>query len=194
MNRMAASRRHALATRSQRLPAKNFISKASKQLKRIDNVFVVHGWIEPNETIDDIKIIKVPTQKNIVIQLEVEVFGHDKWLFREHKTKLSASTAFSLIGDATTFSSTSEDEQNVYEETEAAIAGIETNVNRADAMLESPSLREEDRKGLSKLIEQGTRLLGDLPERRDLLHEAWKLIKALQEYLDSLLSKKRSKE
>ncbi|HUU17881.1 MAG TPA: hypothetical protein VMW72_12075 [Sedimentisphaerales bacterium] len=123
----------------------SIISKSSKQLKYIDKVFIAHGWIEPNETLDDVKIINVPTKKNTVIQLELEIFGQYKWIFREHKTKWSASTAFPLISDVTTSSFTSEDEQDEYEETEWVIAAMETNMNRAEAMLESSSLPENHR-------------------------------------------------
>lgn len=85
------------------------------RLEHLDAAFGPHRWIEPGETIDDVKVISINKARLLAIQVELVVFGVQKW---------SASAAFPLIGDPESKSFKSEDEQDEYEEAEALREGL----------------------------------------------------------------------
>ena len=98
------------------------IDKTSKELSNSEYVFTAHKWIEPNETIDDVKVLNIPITNSIAIQLELIIYGEQKW---------STSAAFPLSINAGSSSFDSEDEQDRYKETEAFIADIKTILNES---------------------------------------------------------------
>jgi hypothetical protein len=86
-----------------------------RRLEHLDTVFAAHRWIEPGETIDDVKLMEVDRTGLLAIQIEVLVFGEKKY---------SAPAAISLLGVPASSGSDSEDEQDEYEEIECLIEGL----------------------------------------------------------------------
>jgi hypothetical protein len=167
----------------------SIVSHPSKQLKRIDEMFVTHGWLEPNETIDDTKVLRVPIQDNCVIQLEAEIFGrYKRWGGRQRRVKWSSSTAFQLTGDTATSTFSSEDEQEEYEETEFRIAKIQVYVSKVEEKLDSSALSTNKRNELDNLLDKARALLRDLskemPNNSELLKISDRLIQDLRQSLD----------
>lgn len=91
------------------------LTVSSKELEHLDSCFELHRWVEPGETIDDVKVLKVNKSGMLALQIELVVFGLKKW---------SASAAFPLIGQVEKSSFKSEDEQDEYEEAEALREGL----------------------------------------------------------------------
>lgn len=117
------------------------IDKTSEELENSHYVFTSHKWIEPGETIDDVKVLNVPSKNDVVIQLELIVYGEQKW---------STSAAFPLTG----FSSfTSEDEQDEYEEAETLIKVIKTALTEVNESILKSHLSEESKHRLTKLVD-----------------------------------------
>ncbi len=138
-------------------------------LEHIDAVFVPHRWIEPGETIDDVKVLNIDRTRLLAIQFELVLFGWKKW---------SAVAAFPLIGEGVSQSSKSEDEQDEYEEFDALREGLRNVLARIrrlknqnlekleiqiDALLKSPvtsgsfvsqakGLIDEGEKGLRSIL------------------------------------------
>jgi hypothetical protein len=143
------------------------VSKPSKELKYIDQAFIAHKWIEPSETIDDVKLIQVPAGDAVAMQLELEVFGIMQW---------SSSTAFPLNSVASPPIFDSEDEQDEIDPAKEALAHIETGLIRARAI----SAPQGGRVELELFIRQAESLRSQListasPE--SLLEEAFNLVR-----------------
>lgn len=102
------------------------------RLEHLDIAFKPHGWIEPGETIDDVKVLKIRTSRLLAVQVELLVFGVQKW---------SASAAFPLIGGPASSSFKSEDEQDAYEEAEALREQLRNVVARIGRLDESERAR-----------------------------------------------------
>jgi hypothetical protein len=156
------------------------ISRPSKHLESIDEVFTAHKWVEPNETIDDARVLQIPAGNHAAIQLVVEILTVQRW---------TASTAFPLACCAAADKLTSEDEQDDVTEIEKAIEKLHSQISRAQAKPgQSPSLTdlvEEAKTCLFKLRELQARDPSEkkLPKaiwnrsEKQLLEAAWKLIK-----------------
>lgn len=154
----------------------SIISQTSKQLKHVDKVFTAHKWIEPGETIDDVKILHMPTQNAIAVQLEMEVFGEQKW---------SAIRAFPLSNDASIGTFNSEDEQDDYKESEVWVAEIETNIEKIQPTLKLPNLSDDRKNELERLISDAQSLLTDLTKTRPVSKEqVQKLLTEFKKYLE----------
>jgi hypothetical protein len=87
------------------------------RLKHLDTVFDPHRWIEPGETIDDVKLVEVERSGLLGIQLEVVVFGAKKY---------TAPAAISLLGMPARSCSDSEDEQDDYTKIEKFVEELES--------------------------------------------------------------------
>lgn len=140
------------------------ISKSSEDLTYIDEVFTAHKWIEPDETIDEVKILQIPMSDWGVIQLEVEIFGEQKW--PASKQKWAASAAFSLIDNAPVSSYASEDEQDEYVDSQPVFALLSTSVNKAKQQLKKSRLTEERKNELGELIDKSRSVLEQLSALR----------------------------
>ena len=93
------------------------VNLTSRHLKHLDVVFAPHRWIEPAETIDDVKVLEIYRAGALAIQTEVLVFGAKKY---------SAPSALSLVGVPTSVETTSEDEQDDYDEIELIVEGLKS--------------------------------------------------------------------
>jgi hypothetical protein len=163
------------------------VSRSSKELSPIDNIFAEHTAIEPSEAIDDVKVITMPVRNWGVVQLEVAIWGYYTSFFRQHLRRYSAATAFQITGNAVNSSFTSEDEQAEYKEWEETLEALEMRRNKLKEKLESSKTTENQKKEWDELIERATALMTDLsrekPERGVLLKKSDELIKILDERL-----------
>ena len=104
------------------------LTVSAKRLQHLDIVFVAHRRVEPGETVDDVKVLRVNKTGILAIQIELVVFGFQKW---------SASSAFPLIGQLQRNDVKSEDEQDEYEEAEALREGLRNVLARIKQLNES---------------------------------------------------------
>jgi hypothetical protein len=109
------------------------------RLKHLDAAFRPHRWVEPGETIDDVKVLKINKARSIAVQVELVLFGLHKW---------SASAAVPLIGHPESKSFESEDEQDDYDEAEALQEGLQNALARIRFLVQS-----EDRQSIMEEIE-----------------------------------------
>jgi hypothetical protein len=109
------------------------------RLKHLDTVFDPHRWIEPGETIDDVKLVEVDRSGLLGIQLEVVVFGAKKY---------TAPAAISLVGMPAQSCSDSEDEQDDYTELQKLNQQLE------NALEKLRRLGVDSRKPIRTLIEE----------------------------------------
>ena len=155
------------------------ISKSSKQLDYIDEVFIAHKWIEPNETIDDVKVIRIPNGNSIALQIEVEILGTQKW---------SSITAFPLIGSITASKFISEDEQDNITDTERVIAKLKTKLALSKATSMLSKLPENKKEELGALVAMAESLLNKLArtssQDKKLLKQVWGLVQKFDGLLE----------
>lgn len=153
--------KYALIPESHSAGAVSLLNIPPSGLEHIDAVFVPHRWIEPGETIDDVKLLNIDRTRLLGIQFELVLFGLKKW---------SAVAAFPLIGEAGSQSAKSEDEQDEYEEFDALREGLRNLLVRIqrlkdqnlekleiqiDALLKSSVMRESFMSQAKRLIDEG---------------------------------------
>ncbi len=149
----------------------SLLSLPSERLEHLDVAFAAHKWIEPGETIDDVKALYIQKAGVVAVQFEVVIFGPQKW---------SASAAFPLVR---TESSMSEDEQDTYEEWQAAKEELKSSLTRAKRTLSRRS--GDDKAGLEGVIEEAASLLTRLstgPVSDHLLSEVKRVSEKLDKY------------
>lgn len=167
--------KYALITADLADDALSLISLPVDELEHLDTVFSAHKWIEPGETIDDVKILHIQQQSVLAAQFELVIFGAQKW---------SASAAFPLLGMDTSARSSSEDEQDEYEEQEAAKEGLKNSRARARRTLRRRV--GDDKTNLEGLIQEAASVLSRLaggPVGSHLLGEVKRLREELDKYL-----------
>lgn len=54
------------------------VSKPSRELDPVSNIFIEHGWIERGEEIDDVKVIVLPAGNWLAVQFELVIWGYSK--------------------------------------------------------------------------------------------------------------------
>lgn len=108
------------------------------RLKHLDAAFVPHRRVEPGETIDDVKVLKINKARLLAVQVELVIYGTQKW---------SACAAFPLIGGPESKSFKSEDEQDDYEEAEALRQELENVLARIHQLDESERVRLQSIRG-----------------------------------------------
>ena len=149
----------------------SLLTVPAQRLQHIDTVFAAHGWIEPGETIDDVKVLTIEKKKLLAVQFEVLAFGARKW---------SASAAFPLIGSSVGDSCDSEDEQDEYEEAEAIEEGLRSVLARARRLSEVERLPLED------LIHEIEALLRSVNMGRAFVRNGERLIDKAEQCLRSI--------
>lgn len=148
----------------------SLLSVPFPKLKHLDIVFRSHEWVEPGETIDDIRVLKIKKiaeNRVLAVQIGVEIFGPIKW---------STCTAFPLVGHDGSNSFKSDDEQSKYSEVEAVQANLESILSRIEQE------NRTDLQNLVKKIEDMLRIISsgeDLKKRQ--LKEAHDLVKKAEE-------------
>jgi hypothetical protein len=149
----------------------SLLTVPAQRLLHLDTVFAAHGWIEPGETIDDVKVLTIEKKKLLAVQFEVLAFGAQKW---------SAPAAFPLIGSSVSDSCDSEDEQDEYTEAEATEEGLRSVLARARR------LSEVERLPLKDLIHEIEALLRDVNRERTFVRNGRRLIDKAEQCLRSI--------
>jgi hypothetical protein len=90
-----------------------------EDLQHLGSIFAAHKWVEPGETIDDVKLFLINEPDALAIQFEVRLYGAQKW---------AAVAAFPLASEdenanlrtkqPVAFASVTEDEQDDYTQKE----------------------------------------------------------------------------
>ena len=119
-------------------------SLPASKLEHLDAVFLEHSWIEPSETIDDVRVIRMPSSEVRAVQFQTLLFAS--------RLKWSATAAFPVSTSPSHDQHVSEDFQAPYEQAEAIGEELASLVVRADrALSEAP---EEEGARLKELIER----------------------------------------
>jgi len=172
-NEVSAFLRYSLIGRDHAVEPVSVVSFPSTYLEDLDIVFAEHAWIEPGECIDDVKVLRIDKTGQAAIQFEVAVFGPTKIVW-------CAPAAFTLIGPLTPQSSTSEDEQDQYEEQELVERGLRNVLQRAKRSRQAGEGR------LSTLIEEIEKLLAGSDRGPRFISEGWRLRAEAEECLRSI--------
>jgi hypothetical protein len=138
------------------------ISKSSDDLDSIANIFTQHGWIEPREVIDDVKVIFIPSGKWVAVQLELVLWAYYGSIFRESKKRYSAATAFHFARNVPIPSITSDDEQEEYDEWEELIDALKLKIQDLHQRLHSSSDVENNE--YSSLVNEAKSLITELKD------------------------------
>jgi hypothetical protein len=158
----------------------SIISLSDDQLQHCGRVFSAHKWIEPNETIDDVRVLHIRNEGARAIQFEVMIFD-------AHKHKWSASTAFPLTRDHPIASSQSEDEQDDSEDWKIDKEILGSRISDAKRLLSSLQEKDGRRGPLEKIIQEAELLLNRLEKdeitKTDFSENASKLIKKFSVYI-----------
>jgi hypothetical protein len=151
----------------------SLVSLPTRLLSPLGNVFVQHKWIEPSETIDDVKVFFIRDDSARAVQFELEIYGIHRW---------SAAVAFPLAPGQLESEATSEDEQDDYEAWEAARKGLQNSLVDAERAL---SWVTQGKKQLEDFIARAHGLLAATasgPSDATTIAEAQRLIDGLIKY------------
>ena len=157
----------------------SIISAPCNKLKHLGRIFREHKWIEPGETIDDVRVFNIKERDIMAVQFEVRIYGTKKW---------SSSVAFPLTDSHITDNSLSEDEQDEYEELEAAEELLRSRIAEAKLAIPIPTGRLSDQeKELADIMKESESLLDDFKsvvKQPDLIYKVKQLIEDLEKHLD----------
>ncbi|HET8924376.1 MAG TPA: hypothetical protein VFN26_15425 [Candidatus Acidoferrum sp.] len=155
------------------------ISRPEDDLRHLGRIFAPHKWIEPGETIDDVRAIQICDPNSLAVQFEVRIYGTNKW---------TASAAFPLAPRPTAAKVTSEDEQEEYEEAEKIRELIESSEHDAKSILSDLRARghEEELTSIIQKAQAVVAKLRSIPVADDVIQEGRQLLTELRGVLGKI--------
>ena len=128
-----------------------------RDLLSLGDIFSQLHWIEPGETIDDVRVLTISDRTAVAIQMEVRVFGNARW---------SAPAAFALTDKPTSETATTEDEQAPYTDAERLQSLLEDRIASATRVLKESVIRI-DGNVLMSFVQQAESFLSDMTDHPD---------------------------